>query len=105
VAKFKLTRQANADIDAIAAYTLTTHGDRQCALYLDDLESSFRLLAGLPDLGRACDEITPGLRRHEHEHHVVFYARKPYGIRVLRVLHERMSPELHSFLDDDEHAE
>jgi toxin ParE1/3/4 len=102
VAKFKLTHHANADIDAIAEYTLTRHGERQCAVYLDDLETSLQLLARHPDMGRACDEIKPGLRRHEHEHHVVFYMRKPYGIRVLRVLHDRMQPALHGFLDEDE---
>lgn len=102
MAKFTLTRQADADLGGIAEYTLRTHGDKQCALYLDELETSFELLARHPEMGRACDDIRPRLHKHEHEHHVVFYTRRPYGIRVLRVLHERMNPELHPFADEDE---
>ena len=102
VAKFKLTPHANGDIDAIVEYTLTNQGERQCVVYLDGLEDSFRLLAQYPDMGRACDEIQPGLLRHEHELHTVFYTRTPYGIRILRVLHERMNPELHGLHDDND---
>lgn len=105
MARFTLTRQADADLDGIARYTLSQHGNQQCALYLDELETSFELLAQYPDMGRACDEIKSGLRKHEHERHVVFYAQKPYGIRILRVLHERMNPELHVFPDEDDDAE
>jgi plasmid stabilization system protein ParE len=51
---------------------------------------------------RACPDIAPGLFRIGYLSHVVFFRQMPYGIRVLRILHERQLPELHSFEDDEE---
>jgi plasmid stabilization system protein ParE len=33
--------------------------------------------------------------RVEHGRHVVFYRRKEYGIRIIRVLHQSMLPDKH----------
>jgi toxin ParE1/3/4 len=43
-------------------------------------------------MGRACDAISSGLRRHEIGKHIVFYRLKPDGIRIVRVLHQQMIP-------------
>jgi plasmid stabilization system protein ParE len=43
-------------------------------------------------MGRACDSSSPGLHRHEQGKHVVFYRLKPGGIRIARILHQRMVP-------------
>jgi plasmid stabilization system protein ParE len=37
--------------------------------------------------------------------HVVFYRLRPYGIRVIAVLHERMLPELHLSGEEDDEGE
>jgi plasmid stabilization system protein ParE len=42
-----------------------------------------------------CDQVRPGLRRREQGKHVVFYRRDGGDILILRILHERMLPELH----------
>ena len=62
-----------------------------------------RLLAGNPGLGRPCDEVRPGLRRMEQGKHVAFYREEPGGIRIARILHQRMLPE-NQAIDDDEEA-
>ncbi|HME58787.1 MAG TPA: type II toxin-antitoxin system RelE/ParE family toxin [Terracidiphilus sp.] len=84
--------EAQADIDLIAAYTTDTWGWQQTDRYLNKLEDSIQLLAQNPEMGRACDAISPGLRRHEQGKHVVFYRLKPGGIRIVRVLHQQMIP-------------
>ncbi|MCO6441977.1 MAG: type II toxin-antitoxin system RelE/ParE family toxin [Nitrococcus mobilis] len=38
--------------------------------------------------------IRPGIRRHEHESHVIFYREDDGGILVLAVIHRRMRPDL-----------
>jgi plasmid stabilization system protein ParE len=48
-------------------------------------------------MGRACDAIDSGLRRHEIGTHVVFYRLKPDGIRIVRVLHQQMIPAKSQF--------
>jgi toxin ParE1/3/4 len=100
VAVFRLTRRAEADLFDIADYTRQTWGDEQCARYLDLLEACCQRLADHPVLGRACDKLRPGLRRREQGKHVVFYRRDGDDILVVRILHERMLPELH--LGDDD---
>ncbi|MEO8905764.1 MAG: hypothetical protein ABI488_24770 [Polyangiaceae bacterium] len=43
-----------------------------------------------------------GLFRQEQGKHVVFYRLRPYGIRIIAILHERMLPDLHLSADDEE---
>lgn len=91
--------RAEADLSEIADYTLRTWGEAQCERYLAQLEDCCQRLADHPILGRSCDAIRPGLRRREQGKHVVFYRRVGEDIIVVRILHERMLPELH--LDEE----
>lgn len=100
MAGFRLTRRAEADLLDIADYTHQTWGEAQCARYLDQLEACCKRLAEQPLLGRPCDHIRPGLRRREQGKHIVFYRRDGDDILVLRILHQRMLPDLH--LDEDD---
>ena len=58
------------------------------------------MLADNPALGRACDDVRPGLRRMECGRHVVFYRKDADGILVSRILHQRMLPERRA-IDDE----
>ncbi|WP_420237095.1 type II toxin-antitoxin system RelE/ParE family toxin [Telmatobacter bradus] len=49
-------------------------------------------------MGRTCEWISPGLRRHESGSHVIFYRLRPSGIRITRVLHQQMLPEDEDFV-------
>jgi len=50
-------------------------------------------LARFPELGRSIGRLRRGYFRSEHASHTIFYVRFAEGIRVIRVLHERMDPE------------
>lgn len=99
--RFRLTPRAEADLDGIADYTLREHGDRQCALYLGELEARFARLREVPVLERACDRIRPGLRSQRQGRHVVFYLHEGDGVLIVRILHERMAHEEHDFSEND----
>ena len=101
MAAFRFSRRAESDLLSIGAYTLRTWGVDQAIRYLDDLEACCQMLANNPALGRACDDVRPGLRRMERGRHVVFYREDASGILVSRVLHQRMFPERHA-IDDNE---
>jgi toxin ParE1/3/4 len=96
MAAFRFSRRAEADLLSIGKYTLRKRGKAQTARYLTDLEVFCQTLADNPALGRACDEIRPGLRRLEHGKHVIFYRRERAGIFVSRILHQSMLPEKHN---------
>jgi toxin ParE1/3/4 len=101
MAAARFSGSAKVDLLDIGAYTLRTWGEVQAARYLDGLERCAKMLARNPGLGRACDWIRPGLHRFEHERHVVFYRQVKGGIFIVRVLHQSMLPDRHTFEDDD----
>jgi toxin ParE1/3/4 len=104
VARFRFSRRAEADLLSIGEYTLREWGKAQAARYIGDLEVCGQTLADNPALGRLCDEVRPGLRRHEHGKHVIFYRQERGGILVSRILHQRMLPERHALDDQDNEA-
>jgi toxin ParE1/3/4 len=54
------------------------------------------MIADKPALGRACDDVSPGLRRMEYGRHVVFYRADAGSVLVWRILHQSMLPERHA---------
>ncbi len=98
---FRLSRLAEADLLSIGAYTLLTWCETQTIRYLNELEACCQQLADNPASGRSCDDIRPGLNRKEQGKHVIFFRREPGGIRMSRIMHERMLPERHAFTDED----
>ncbi len=88
---FVLTKAANADLKAIGHYTQATWGRDQRTRYLTLLDTGFRALADNPLMGKECDDIRPGYRKHQIERHIAFYRQSGSGqIEIVRVLHERM---------------
>ena len=101
MAKFRLSRRAEADLLSIGEFTIREWGVPQAARYIDELEQCCQMLAAHPKMGRPCDDIRTGLRRHEHGKHVLFYRTEPNGILISRILHQRMLAERHT-IDDQE---
>jgi toxin ParE1/3/4 len=93
----RFSGRAKEDLLSIGAYTLRTWGAQQTARYLEDLERCAMMLGRNPNMGRSCDWIRPGLHRFEQGRHVVFYRREKGGILVVRILHQSMLPDKHSF--------
>ena len=90
--KFVVSDAAGSDIRGIIQYTTLQWSAEQAARYAAGLKECFRMLAQTPGMGRACDSVSLGLRRLEHGKHVVFYRIVTGGIRIVRVLHQRMLP-------------
>lgn len=97
---FRLSLRAEADLDEITHYTLRQWGEEQTIRCLDALEVRCRNLAEDSSSGRRCDSIRPGLWRAEQGSHVIFFRRVPDGIRIVRILHQRMLPEIHNLNDE-----
>jgi toxin ParE1/3/4 len=91
--RYRFSRMAESDLLGIATYTLNTWGLDQTVSYIDGLEACCRQLVSKPELGRACDQVRPGLRRMEYGLHVLFYRLEAEGIVISRILHQRMLPE------------
>lgn len=56
---------------------------------LEEIEAKCRFLAGMPELGRLREELSPRLRSWVVGNYVIFYRPHSNGIEVIRVLHGR----------------
>jgi toxin ParE1/3/4 len=90
VPRYRLSSGAEADLAAIADYTIQTFGQQQARRYREGLKSCFKSLSKLPMQGSRADELAEGLRRFQWRSHVIFYMPDERGIFVVRVLHETM---------------
>ncbi|NAS13841.1 type II toxin-antitoxin system RelE/ParE family toxin [Poritiphilus flavus] len=94
--KYRLSQAAEADIAAIADYTIHKFGLRQARKYRDGLMDAFEQLATNPSLGRIF--LLQGqkeLKSFRYESHVIFYTNTGPGILVLRVLGGMMDFKRH----------
>lgn len=95
MSEFRLTPAAERDLEAIWRYTRQQWGVEQANRYIDILIEGFAVLASAPKSAPASDHIRAGYRNRAIERHVVYFKIAPYGIAVVRILHERMDAPRH----------
>jgi len=96
MSNFKLSRKAKADLKSIALYTERKWGRDQRNHYILQFDQCFHLLGENPNLGQACDEISPCYRQYPQESHIILYRLATEGIvEIIRILHKRMFLEGH----------
>lgn len=84
----RITRRPLAEADIIEVWaTIADDSVAAADRWVDRLDEQFRLLAAQPMMGRARDELAPGVRSFPFGRYVVFYAPLDDGIDVIRVLH------------------
>jgi plasmid stabilization system protein ParE len=54
----------------------------QAAKYIGGLEAMCQELADGHGVGRKCDDISPGLWPVDYMSHIVFYRRRPWGLKT-----------------------
>jgi len=92
---YHLSNAAADDLAGIAAFTIERFGTEQARRYRDQFETCFQTLAENPKLGRDAEEVSEGLRRFEHQSHVIFYQPGDAGILIVRILHQSMDVPRH----------
>ena len=95
MAEYRLTPKAREDMEAVWLYSLTEWGAEQTDNYIDSLNDAFAFLADNVGVGTACNHIREGYRRYPVKRHMIYYRETSYGIKVMRVLHDRMLPQRH----------
>jgi toxin ParE1/3/4 len=90
MAEYRLAPAAERDLEAIWAYTVQQWGVEHANRYTDLLIAAFADLAQQPKTAATCDHIRPDYRRRNVERHTIYFRIVPYGIAVIRILHDRM---------------
>ena len=84
----RVTRRPLAEADILEIWDYIADDSLADAdRWVDRLDEQFRLLATQPMMGRARDELAPGVRSFPFGRYVVFYLPLDDGIDVVRVLH------------------
>ena len=102
MAEYVLSQKADSDLTDIYFHSYRAFGEAKADAYFLSLRDCLQALAENPRLGRAVDYLRPGLFRHRHARHIVFYLRENDGIFVVRVLHDSMDAPRH-FVPEDNH--
>lgn len=95
MAEYRLSPAAQRDLEDIFDYTAAEWGLEQAFRYIDLIEAACALLAEAPMSAAACDHIRPGYRRRPVQRHVIYARAEPYGVAVIRILHDHMDAERH----------
>ena len=87
--KYRTTVEADQDIAEIYVLGADQFGVRQSERYIEDLFSTFELLARNPHMARERRELNPPMRLHPHHAHIIAYLIREEDILIVRVLHGR----------------
>ena len=84
----QVTRRPLAETDILEIWDYIADDSLAAAdRWVDHLDEQCRVLATQPMMGRARDELAPGVRSFPFGRYVVFYMPLDDGIDVVRVLH------------------
>ncbi len=84
--RYRVSDTARSDLDEIWFYIAQDNPDA-ADRFIRALVSRFPLLASMPEIGRAREELSPHLRSFPVGNYVIFYRLVDSGIEIARVLH------------------
>lgn len=94
--RYVLSPAAQDDLAQIWDYTSERWSHDQAEKYVREIQRAIELVVDNPLIGRPCDEVRAGYRRHAVRSHTLYYRIASSGlIHVVRVLHKRMDVERH----------
>jgi toxin ParE1/3/4 len=90
----RLAPQARAELNGIWNYIVKESGNAAAADgVIDSITDRFYLLGQYPRLGRARDDLRPGLRSYPVGEYVIIYAIEGEDVEILHVFHGRQDIE------------
>lgn len=87
---YRLTPQAERDLEDIWAYTFRFWSAKQADQYHADLIVAIKRLTRGERTGRNVDELRHGYLKYAVGQHVLFYRLSARHLDVIRILHQRM---------------
>jgi toxin ParE1/3/4 len=86
VTSFRLTADAQLDLDAIADFIIRDNPSRAVS-FVDELIDRFRIIAERPRSFPSRDNLVPGLRSAVHGRYLILFRIEEDFVRILRVVH------------------
>ena len=95
IRKLEFTARAEDDLRLLLANSLMIWGEERRDAYAERLIAAMHELLVHPHLGRAREDLSPGLRGLLAESHVIYYLADERTVTIVRLLHARMDPSRH----------
>lgn len=93
---YRLTGEAQRDLQDIRDYTLRNWGAAQSRSYLKRLQVLLNKLGEMPGLGQSrTEELSPGIYSFPYVSHTIYYRIQESDILVMTVLHQSRLPAIH----------
>lgn len=86
MSRYRLTPEADRDIDDIAEY-IAENNPVEALQLVRSIRQRCQALAEMPETGRSREELAPGLRSSHLGRYLIFFRPDPEGIEVVRVVH------------------
>jgi toxin ParE1/3/4 len=90
----RLSRTAEAEFEAIDAYSHEQFGDEVATTLMRGFGELFDMLRRHPLAGQAAFELGEGIRSLKHRSHRIFYRVEKNEVRIVRILHHAMDAKL-----------
>ena len=100
MSKYILSPNAQKSLRNIKTHSKKQFGDRQTAIYIEDIKTKLKYVANDPDKGRNREDVKRGYLSYLAGSHVIFYRKAKTHIDIIDILHQSMEPTLH--LGDEE---
>src|SRR6056297_98118 len=91
LADYRLTPNAEADLEDIWLYTAQTWSPDQADTYIDSLVRTIETLVAMPTIARERDEFDPPVRIHPAAEHLIVYRVEAAVLLVIRILGGRQN--------------
>lgn len=95
MAEYRLSPAAQRDLDGIFDYSTEQWGIDQAVSYTATLKRVCTELAAHPKRGRSCGHLRTGYRLYYIERHAVYYRIEPFGVAIIRILHQGQDADRH----------
>ena len=92
---FKISNEAQNDLENIWLYTFKTWSTEQADRYYNLILDEIEYLAKNPDIGKDYSHVRKGYLRSKVKSHFIFYKinKKENLIEIIRILHQQMDIE------------
>lgn len=92
---YKISQEANQDIEKIWVYTFENWSLEQANRYLNLIVDEIEYLTKNPNSGKDFSQIRKGYFRSQVKSHYIFYKinLKDNQVEIIRILHQRMDTE------------
>ncbi len=89
--KYRISKQAIADLNRIWVYTFHTWSKEQADRYYDLIIGEIECIAGNYLLGKSIEQTRKGYRVTKIKSHLIFYRKAENDVvEIIRILHQRM---------------